>query len=61
VGIKDMLMSKGMNIIKIIPKFLPFSFKSNFPVAKFFVKLYIKLPFKPFAGQMLIVAEKKEA
>ncbi|MFN3966710.1 MAG: class I SAM-dependent methyltransferase [Endomicrobiia bacterium] len=59
IGIKDIITSKNMNIIKIIPKFLPFSFKSTLPVSRFLVKLYLKFPIKPFAGQMLIVAIKK--
>ncbi|MCS7227689.1 MAG: class I SAM-dependent methyltransferase [Endomicrobia bacterium] len=60
IGIKDLLTTKSFKIINLEPRFLPFSFKSNFPINKFVVSLYLKLPFKPFAGQMLIVSCKAE-
>jgi len=57
-GVCDLLKSEGFEIKKSLPKFLPFSFKSRLPKAPFLVWLYLRLPFKPFTGQMLIVAEK---
>jgi len=48
----------GFDIIKIIPKFLPFSAESKVPKASFLIKLYLLSPWKPFAGQMLFVAKK---
>jgi len=60
IGICDLLKTEGFNIKKCIPKFLPFSFKSRLPKIPFLVWLYLRLPFKPFAKQMLIIAEKNE-
>ena len=57
-SLKDMLMVCGFDIIKIIPKFLPFSAESKVPKASFLIKLYLLSPWKPFAGQMLFVAKK---
>lgn len=57
-GIRDLLIGKNFEIVNIKPKFLPFSLKSGFPVSKFVVSLYLRLPFKPFAGQMLVVCYK---
>ncbi len=54
----DILKTKGFEILKIKPKFLPFSLKSKFPVNSFLVWLYIYLPVKPSAGQMLVIARK---
>lgn len=58
VGTCDLLRSEEFRIRKSFPKFLPFSFKSWLPKAPLLVWLYLRLPFKPFAGQMLIIAEK---
>lgn len=58
-GICDILKTKNFDILKVFPKFLPFSFKSKLPVSNFLVQLYISSPIKPLAGQMLIIAEKK--
>jgi hypothetical protein len=43
------------------PKFMPVNMKStlrlNLPLLPLLVRTYLNLPFKPFAGQMLLVAE----
>jgi ubiquinone/menaquinone biosynthesis C-methylase UbiE len=59
VSMLDFLKSKGFHIIMNKPKYLPYSFKSK---ASFFYKLiglYLNMPFKVFAKQMLFIAEKK--
>ncbi len=61
VSLSDVLKAGGFNVVKIIPRYLPFSIKSaNFPVFRLMIKLYMFLPFKPFARQMYIIAEKKK-
>ena len=56
-GLADLIASCGYKIEKVLPKFLPFSFKSSgLPVPTFLVWLYLRLPWKPLAGQCLIVA-----
>ena len=54
----DVLIANGFKIIKCIPKFIPFSMKSKIPTSTFLLKLYLYSPFKPFAKQMLIIAQK---
>jgi len=39
-------------------KFLPFSFKTKLPKFKILIWIYLRLPYKPFAKQMLIIAAK---
>lgn len=59
ISLCDFLASVGYDIIKVEKRFLPFSFKSRLPTSYLFTKLYLSLPWKPFAKQMLIVAEKR--
>lgn len=58
-SVKDILSSCGFDVILLKPKFLPFSTHSKLPKATFLLKLYLLSPWKPFAGQMLIVSKKK--
>ena len=39
------------------PRFTPFTMKSRWPKAEWMVDLYLRLPFRPFAGQFLVIAE----
>lgn len=59
-SLRDMLLSCGFEIKKIFPKFLPFSVESKLPKSCLLLQLYLKLPWKPFAGQMLIIARKRK-
>ncbi len=56
-SLKDFLKSNDFKIIKIKPKFLPFSLKSKLPTSKILIKLYLHSPFKPLGKQMLIITE----
>lgn len=58
VGLADALRGWGFGIRTVVPRFLPFSVKSRLPVTPTLVRLYLRSPFRPFAGQMLLVAEK---
>ena len=65
-SLESFLISHGFKIILKKPRFLPFSMKSNSSLIPhtllgLIVRLYIKSPIKPFAGQMLFIAEKKDA
>ncbi len=60
----DFLVANDLKVILAMPRFLPFSMKSDSSliprsIVPFIVRAYINSPFKPFAGQMLFVAEKK--
>lgn len=57
ISLCDFLRANGYRIIESIPGFLPFSLKSRFPVAPWLIRLYLLLPWKPFAKQMLVRAE----
>ena len=57
-GFNDFLRALGWRIIRNEPRFLPFSMKSRLPKAGWMVRLYLALPWRPFAGQFLIIAEK---
>lgn len=56
ISLSDLLKSKGYRIMQIIPKFLPLTLKSRFPIRPFLIKIYLKSPIKPFAKQMFIHA-----
>jgi len=60
LSLEEHLYSAGFNIIKVIPQFLPISFRGRLPVNKFIVKTYFSLPFlwKIVGKQFLIIAEK---
>jgi len=57
----DFLEACGFKIRKSYPRFMPVNMKStlrlNLPALPLIVRTYLALPFKPFAGQMLMVAE----
>lgn len=57
-GFADFLRSLGWKIVRSEPRFLPFSMKSRLPAAEWLVRLYLALPFRPLAGQFLVVAER---
>jgi ubiquinone/menaquinone biosynthesis C-methylase UbiE len=58
-SLKDMVQACGFRVEKIMPKFLPFSAESKLPTSGLWLRLYLMSPWKPFAGQMLIVARKR--
>lgn len=56
VSLTDLLRSRGFAVERVDPRFLPFSFKSRAPKWGFLVGLYLRLPARPLARQMLVVA-----
>lgn len=59
ISIIDFLRANQFEVINCYPKFLPLSIKSRFPVVPALIWLYLKLPIKIMAGQMLIIARPK--
>jgi SAM-dependent methyltransferase len=57
-SIGDFLAAQGFESTRIEPRFLPFSFKSRLPKSYWLTSLYLKLPWRPFARQMLVVAQR---
>jgi SAM-dependent methyltransferase len=58
-GLCDLLVSTGFRIADCKPRFLPFSMRSKLPKVPILMRLYLRFPLKPFASQMLIVAQKE--
>ncbi len=57
-SLKYMLVGCGFEIEQIFPRFLPFSVESRLPINRLMLRIYLKLPWKPLAGQMLVIARK---
>jgi hypothetical protein len=54
-----MLRSRGFLIDEVRARFLPYSMRgSRLPIQRWLVRAYLQSPFKPMAGQMLVVARK---
>lgn len=59
VSLNDFLTSSNFNVIEAKKRFIPFSLKSRLPKSYMLTKLYLNSPIKPFAKQMLMIANKK--
>lgn len=57
VSLNDFLRSKGYKVTESYPGFLPLSLKSKLPVIPLLIKIYLLLPIKPFAKQMLFISQ----
>lgn len=58
VSLSDFIASRGYRIVALEKRFLPFSLKSRLPKSYGLTKLYLASPLRPFAGQMLLVAQR---
>jgi ubiquinone/menaquinone biosynthesis C-methylase UbiE len=58
-GMTTFLEANGFQIEQAQAKFLPLTVKSKLPTSSLLIRLYLRLPIKPLAGQMLIVANPK--
>jgi len=58
VSLTDWLRGAGFDVVKVIPRFLPLSVKSRAGGLSFLVPLYLRLPYRPLAGQMFALAER---
>jgi ubiquinone/menaquinone biosynthesis C-methylase UbiE len=59
VSFCDFLEANGLKVTHCEPRFTPFSMKSRLPTASWLVSLYLALPYRPLAGQFLVVAERR--
>jgi SAM-dependent methyltransferase len=60
ISLTALLRARGFRIIDVRPRFAPYSLHgSRIPVAGWLVKAYLMSPFKPAAGQMLVIAQKE--
>ena len=54
-----LLAAQGFHIEKVMPKFMPYSLRDGkLPVKPWLIKAYLHSPFKPFAGQMLVIGRR---
>jgi ubiquinone/menaquinone biosynthesis C-methylase UbiE len=60
LGLQEALLLYNYKIMKVIPRFLPYTTKSRFPKSSIIMRIYLKLPilWRIFGKQMLIIAEK---
>jgi ubiquinone/menaquinone biosynthesis C-methylase UbiE len=57
-SLSDYLTASGWKVTHVAGRFLPLTMKSKGSGLTFLVPWYLRSPFKPFAGQMLVVAER---
>lgn len=59
-GFAGLLHACGYQIVSSEGRFTPLTIQSRWPKAEWMVDLYLAMPFRPFAGQFLVVAERGE-
>ena len=60
VSLPALLRAHGFQIVDVKPRFIPYSMQGvRIPIAGWLVKAYLMSPFKPAAGQMLVIAQKE--
>jgi ubiquinone/menaquinone biosynthesis C-methylase UbiE len=57
-SLADLVVASGFRLQEVVPRFLPFSFKSSVPTSYWLVRAYLASPWRPLAKQMLLVATK---
>ncbi len=57
-SLSDLLVARGFRLVHVEPRFLPMTLKSRLKSGHRLVPLYLRLPYRPLAGQMLHVAER---
>lgn len=58
-SLPDLLTASGFGIMRVEPRFLPFSLRGGLPACGWLVTAYLRSPWRPWAGQMLAVARKQ--
>jgi SAM-dependent methyltransferase len=59
VSLPALLREYEFLIERVEPRFMPYSLRgSRWPIRPWLIRWYLRLPFRPWAGQMLIVAQK---
>jgi ubiquinone/menaquinone biosynthesis C-methylase UbiE len=57
-SLADFLEASGFEVEHVEPRFLPLTMKSRLSFGHALVPLYLRLPYRPLAGQMLVVARR---
>jgi hypothetical protein len=60
LSLEEHIYNVGFKIIKVVPRFLPVSFRGRLPINKLIVQTYLAIPllWKFFGRQFLVIAEK---
>jgi len=58
VSLAERVAQAGFVVVRSEPRFLPLTLKSRLSVGARLAPLYLRLPWRPLAGQMLVVAQK---
>ena len=59
VSLPSLLRAHGFAIDRVDPRFLPYSMRgTKLPIRPWTVRLYLRSPFRPMAGQMLVIAHR---
>jgi SAM-dependent methyltransferase len=58
-GFRGFLEASGFRVVRSEPRFTPLTMKSRWPTSEYLVDLYLSLPFRPLAGQFMVVAEPR--
>jgi len=59
VSLAAMLRAQGFAIDLVVPRFLPYSMRNaRVPIRRWLVSAYLRSPWKPMAGQMLVIARR---
>jgi SAM-dependent methyltransferase len=58
-SLTDFLAASGFRIEHVEPRFLPLTMKSRLSFGHALVPWYLRLPYRPLAGQMLVVAARR--
>lgn len=56
ISLGDLLNANGFRLLDVQPRFLPFSLKSRLAGFSFLLPIYLRLPYRPRAAQMLLVS-----
>ncbi len=57
-SLRDWMESLGLEVVRVEPRFLPLTLKSRLRHGHRLMPLYLALPYRPFASQMLVVARR---
>ncbi|MBN1355106.1 class I SAM-dependent methyltransferase [bacterium] len=60
ISFTDYLSSRGFEPTEVQGRFIPYTFKSRLPKSAFLTRIYLHLPWRPFAGNMLVIARNPE-
>lgn len=59
VSVQELLFAAGYSVTDVVPRFLPFSFRSRLPASPFLTRLYLRMPMLwPLQGKQFLILAK---